>query len=556
MSVDGVKGQEAAVTSSRREAKDKEEALIRKHQSELARMARQHKQQIENLQKQYETSNNAIKRNAQESLSQKDQEYQKDMQDLREMHKNNYNRTVREKDQQYDSLHRTTDEELVRHKERSSTQLENQKETFENELSERKQEYNQGMTEARGMMQESLAHERDSIVEASERDKKYLRDNRNKDVNQLQTDHRKLKASKESEVKDLKNELWITKNNLSEKFEDEVDRMESTFQSRSKEQKEGYDGALEEMREDNKEAQIKRDEQFTNNYRDLRNEARARQMSEITRLERKIADEKYNKQESLHNQKRMNQMEKKAFMGAIGQNIKAMEESQKKASEQNNLKTSEAIRNVQRKNEDTMVTQREFYRDKINTQQTVFDDAFRQQVGELKSTIKNKDINAKAETDKTRFLYANELKEADERLKATITVMKRQHEEEMKDLKLKSHGQTNDTIVTSQNMMREAETKYNQQQTDLIRRYEEKVTNLTAKAREAQIEERDRGERLLKESGKQTDTKLKAQAMQYESKIAQLKEQQDRAVQNMKNQLDEQRISVATRVQTTNKQQG
>lgn len=555
MAVDGVKS-ENAVTSARREANEKEEAMIRKHQSELARMARQHKKQIEDLQKQYEAANNATKRNAQESLSQKDQKYQQDIEDLRDLHKQTYRKTVTEKDAQYDGLRRTSAEELERQKERNEVQTLSQKALYENEISEQKKEYGDNMTQARQQMRDALVSERDAFVEKTEEDKKYLRDNRNRDVKALHEANSKMKASKDGEIKDLKSELMITKNNLSEKFEDEVDRMESTFQTRSKEQKEGYDSALGEMREDNKEMQARRDEQFAQSYRDLRNESRARQMSEIARLERKIADERYDKQESLHNQKRLSQIERKAFMGAIGQNIKAMEEGQKKATEESNRRNSDTLRTVQRKNEDHMNNQRDFYQDKINRQQMLFDDSFQQQVGELKATIKNKDVNSKLETEKTRSLYSNELRDADERLKSTITIMKRQHEDDMKDLKMKAQTNQNDTIVSSQNMMREAETKYNQKMAETIRRYEERVSGLTTKAREAQIEERDRGERLVKETGKQGEMRLKAQAMQYEAKMAQLREQHEHAVESLKAQIDQQRLEVATRAAPPTKQRG
>lgn len=555
MSMEGVKSNsaEAANNRAKREAKEKEEALIKKHQAELARLNRQHKAQVQALQNSYETSTDALKRNTQESLSQKDQEYQRDIEEMREMHRQSYRKAINEKDQQYDALRRTSSEELDRQKERSESQTTNLRETFENELSRSKKEFNSGMDYARKEMVESIQRERAAQNQAHESDKKIMRDNRNREVTGLQESFRRMRSTKDSEIKDLKAEVDITKTSLGEKFEDEVDRIESTYQTRSSDQKAAFDNSLQEMRDDNKQAQLDRDEQFVQSYRDLKNEARLRHTAEVQRLERKIADLKHQSQESLYGQKRLSQMEKKALMEAIGENIKALESAQAKARDINNAKTAEEIRAIQRRNDETMSAQREFFRDKINTQQMIFDDAYKQQTGELQATIRNKETIAKSQDQKTRALYASELKEADDRLRQTIQIMKREYEEEMKDMKLKLQSEKNDTIVANQNMMREAETKYNARMADTIRKYEDRVSELASKAREAQIEEKVRSERLLKDNAKQAEMRLKAQAMQYEAKMAQLKEQQERAVGNLKQQLEQQRLEVATRAPDSGK---
>src|SRR5687768_6391899 len=100
MAVDGVNSnaqkQEAASTRKQREAKERELELVKKHQSELARLSRQHRAELKVLQDQYGQSTDNLKRNTQETLTQKDQEYQKDIDEMRDLHRQNMRRTVLE----------------------------------------------------------------------------------------------------------------------------------------------------------------------------------------------------------------------------------------------------------------------------------------------------------------------------------------------------------------------------------------------------------------------------------------------------------------------------
>jgi hypothetical protein len=527
MAVDGVKGKSGSQDTVQRQAEEyrnRETEQKRANEAQLKRIKAENEAKLKNQAKKSDNQIAAFRNEANRMLSKKDKDYQSEINELNRMHKTQTRRMAAESDRSGNLSTRSRDEAMNHTVDQKNEQMQSLKDSYEGYIDKQDDKFSSEFQRLRDKVQEDVAQERDEILEKNDKDRRDQDMQRRNEVASIQRAKEIQRRQKDAQIAELKDKFEMDRRTLTDRFENSLKDLQTTSTNRSKTQKEGFDASLDNMREEMYELQGKREETSAQNIANLRDLTNKRTINQINRLERELSSAKNNHIEDSVATKVKAREEREKILDSVRDRQNLMEENRLKALTDSNSRNQEAVEKMYKKNSELMGDQSSYYRGKINSLEMVKDEQGRQKATEFEARVASQENMGKIHAEKLKNKFQMEKREMEERFRSLVSQMRRNHSEQILNVKNKSMKEQGEVISNMDKVMKETEVKSEKALAEAISKYETKIADLTFKSNANLIKERETAEDRVKATEVHWGQKMEAQKLQFENQFSQLKE--------------------------------
>ncbi len=547
MSVGGVENKRSTEVDARnkQEATRKEVETAKRHAATINRLRQEQYDKIQELQSQQQEALGQQREAFQASLSERDMQYQKDVEELREMNRQRLMTTA--------SAH---EEKLARSREANQAEVESQKrinqqqkkvltETFGTELTAKDKQFREAMEQTKDMQKRGMEHDREGMQNSFEKRTNILRETYNDHLDSKSDQMRELRRAKAVQEKDLKAEVFRTKDNMSDTFSYQLGRERKENNEQSTAARDAYSAALESQRERQKEALMEEQDRARANYEDFANGAGSRQENRIKHLERKLMEARDTSVDRLLENKRLSDLEKKHLLSGMKNNLDASEQQRQLALEDGRQKNSQEIKKVVEQNAKTLHIMDMNAKDSASLNKAKSDE----ELSQVKIAMTDQQDKLKNQSEmryrKMAENFINQQSVVQDNYKGNLEEMKKAYDEALVETRVNSQNERNSVIERMTKQSRAIEQKAFERMQLQSANYERKIAELqTNHSKELTLARRE-NETRVKNDRSLSQQELANMKMKYETQITEIKDGYEKRIREMQQSHEMEKIKVA-----------
>lgn len=512
------------VRKAREDYRKKESDLIKKHQKEMQKVEEVNENKVSQLKQAQDKQIGRLQKDTRETITARDHKYQKEIEDMRSMHRRQLQQAVEENQQtqeKYSSgkkletnqLREQNDSKVRDLQDGYSQDLKNKTTDFQNELTEMREEQKNAVNENRNKLNQKHQERITDLIESRE-----------KDVAALQEKHNSYKRSAENKIEDLEIRSFKDKKKSSDDMINNIRRERMTHTDNLAAAKEGYDSALEKTRERFEKANSLRGAQQEEYRNEMNKNVEDRVMTKIHQLENDKADMKVASTLEKAQIKRQGDREIEHIRQEFNRNIDGYEMDRKEALLLSNERNASNMRTL------------------TNKHNEIFSEAMKRNLND-KTAAKYRNENAMSDIQKDFGARVDQQKiQADMRVKSiyeiaeegkarsaeqqkeVIDAMKFNHGEEMKAMRKKMEDENRGMVDNLRDQMRKQEVTHTEKSAMMIQKYEKQIAVLSDQLNKERRDHDDYVRRTISGMQQEQKVQLEAQDNKFNERARQMQE--------------------------------
>ncbi|GEM_PF-3262363 len=510
-----------------REAYQKSEAEeSKKTAKDIRHLNESHSAELEQLQKEHSQELDALKDRLKDSISSRDMQYQKEMDEMREMYRKDQQRHSGDSESKFNRTDKSLKEENDRLRVTSERQADRLRQNFDKALAERDQsseetarEMREEQGESRGALTKNLnkTHEteRDQLIKA--RDRTVGDQQRSFEDYRRNSDQRI--AGLEKSQREEKARLLSTQNNVIKQLEEDHSasaQLERDQNSATRSHAEFRQRQADQAKEDTEQkARDGLSGSVDNRYNSKINQLK----SDLTEARRE------NLRQSLSDQTHK-KIELTDLRDSMQTNIEGLERSREQTVDASNKRNGELLDKVNKNHDEQLTRTNRFYQEKITAGQ----DSGENRVNQLQADH-SKTQNHDRTTTETRFARLKQMSDVEQgKMRSYFEragdSMHENFDEQLRMMRLKNRQDQEQLFASVQKQTQEADSKFQGKLTDIAGHYEAKMAEIQEVHEKELHDQKITSDRGRNEVVKKASVDLASQASQYEYRLAKLEESQ------------------------------
>ncbi len=466
------------VRRNREEYQTQSSDQTKKHQKELRRLNEQHYAEVEKLKSDYNARMKSMAGASKDAISERDYQYQKDMEDMRAMHRKQIQSLADESGRREDTLRATTDSDSNFNRKNTQERFDKLSDDYMKQLREREDIYQRGIAESREAQQKAVSDNRNKLEAHHNEEMSAMRNDRNETVGSLQKQYKDYRDNAEGRIKsqDLKHmqDQQRASNDMLRAVKRERDlRVESEQILRD-----GFQDGLQETRGRFEEAKKKEQNATNSALSNMKTSAIDRVENQVRRLEQEKEDLKETKVRNELQLKQNQSREMRNMRDAFGDNMRDLAEQRDEAVRQANSANRDDVLKVHKNLGKQLVDTNRFYRERMEESNRINREAYEN----IKGDFDGRNAQTKSIADQRVALIYDQSEQAKARM---IEKQQEDHSaqqvskhDEMKQLRASVDSERNAAVRSVHDQMRKQELQHTERMANVVNKYEKQITAL------------------------------------------------------------------------------
>jgi hypothetical protein len=488
------KRQDETIRRKGEDAKQRETELQKKHAREIRRLNEAHYKEVENLKQDHEQQIQNMQRQANDTINERDHRYNKEIEDVRNLHRRQAQSNAEEAQRREDALREATDD-VRGHKTAARDQrIEQLNKDYNHNLRRLEEQYRSNLEAARESQANAIDGHREKLQNEHKNELKALKRDRDASVLSLQKQYADYRQNSEETLRDktvqnLENRKRATENMMRAVQKERKDRGESEANMR-----EGFEDGMAVMRD-----------RFENSLNDkqkamesARNEIEALADERVNgRMRRIEAENEQLKDDNIREASRAkhrSDREVANVKAAFQKNIDELQFQREEAIRGFNEQNRKDISSVRKEISDQLVTNNRFYRDKMSEQSAIHRNAY----GSIKDDFDARVSVTKGGADARVQRILEETNQEKTRLvelqKENHMNSQRLHQDQIRALRETMESDKQEAVNRLQDQMRMREIQHTERMNLVVQKYEKQLQAL----KDQMVREKKSGDENLK----------------------------------------------------------
>lgn len=541
MAVDNVKGKGVQRNDTKPIVdayRAREEEMKKHYEKQLRSIQDTNAKNIQELKTEGEAAMTKFNHEAQERLNHQDVKNTEQVKELNRIHRNTMRKNAEEFEKRLTQQKNLTTEAIENLEDRKNEQIGSIHRGYTDFIGKQRNEFTHAIDQNREDTVNSIASERRQLIEKSETERRRLEKQRFEDIAELQNEKDVMRRQKDSQLRLAKDQQWLTKEDLSDKYKASLQTLNETYGNRLQMQKTGFDEGLAEIRKKAHNTNEKQSEFYDVNLSRLRQEANQRTVDQVNKLERQVVAAKQRHTEDdvkLRNQFRK---EKKEYFDQLRERQRVMEEQRIASLTDANEKNNTVIEKLNKQSSNQMERQATLYKEKSMAESVINDSKRDEAVGQVKDQLLQMNTKHKTDFQRERTARIIDKKDLEDHYQAILERMRKSHAEHVLDLKASNMRTQNEAISTLNRSLKESENKNESRIQEQAAMYEAKLQISDTDKRNGVARERELATQRAKATERYHLLQMKTQEIQQQNQIAQLKEKYENQMDQLRRRIE------------------
>ena len=515
---------EEALQRTRENYNSRESEETKKHKQEIKRITEAHSQEVQRLEADHTKNLNELKEKSKELLTSHDMKYQKDIDDLRDMHQKQLARTMQDEDAKVKLAAESHSGETQKIKQISDRQRESLIKNYESELKDKDERYSQASSQGQDKMHETGETLKKRFNEKYEKDMRVVNEDRERKGQEDRNQYETLRKNKDGQINQIVRAKESERNRLIKNFEAQVMLDKADRGASDMVVKQQFDDGILKDQEKFRKALELRDQQFE----DARNGTDERITNRIDNQVRSLQTENQKIRGDSKHDLYMAERQKKIETGHIIDDYEkklAISESDRGAFVENvNKKTHKQFDELNKKNSDLLYTTNKFYQENIGLDHA-----------KMQEATLNRESQFEAETDRNemqngvrlgKIKNSNEIEQ--QRLKSyfegSSRVMQENFDQRLDAVRLKNKEDQERLFSSFSKQAHENDKQFQEKLAEVSMRYENEIVKMNDQHLRDMKEIKTDNERRIKAQYKFDQESIEKQKAQLDYRLAKVEE--------------------------------
>lgn len=509
-------GVDERVRKAREDYRKKEAELIKKHNQEIKALNDRYVKSMDEKDAAQSNHLKAAREKSQESLTNKDMKYQKEMEELRAMHNKQIEKLLQDNKARLEAQTDAARLEVKQARLGKNDRVDELHNRYDQQRLEQEEKFTDALDHLRKEQSEAINRNREKYNEKIEGDLENLRDDRDETVAQLRNDYRRLQKNTDQRLRSQEVRHTQDKFRTSSNYMDTLKHQEEVHNRQQELSREGYEQGLNEVRNDmaharEKDLQAQQDvtEQYNSDVKD-------RVDTQVNRLEREI---RKTREKSIADQVDTDNKAKRQISNmrdAYQNKFDYLEKARIETLRQSNDINAQNIKKVVGQADKQMAENTRYYisRNEIDNLKN------RQHIDSIEKEHKLVEeynrVNADSRIQRIQENANEAYNTINETYKTNLDTLKEGNNEEKKDLILKHVKEKNQTESQFKDFMQRQEVTHQRKTDDIVNKYEKRLAEMNDQfVREKRLRD-NREKALVNEINRRHEAEIEAMKIKYE----------------------------------------
>lgn len=466
------------IRRTREEAKKTESELVKKQAQELRRVNEHHYAELEKLKQDHSNQMENFHHEAGQEISARDHRYQKDIEDIRALHRKETQRAADENMQKSDLVKNSIESDSTSQKKNADRRFENLNEDYKKKIDQMNERFESTLNETREGQSAAIDRNRKALQKAHETELKAVREERDHKVSELSKQYADYRGfvteeRKEGEVRNLQQNK-----RQSESLMHAVSKERQSAQTQAEIMRDGFKDSLEDTRDRFEKAHKNEQQAMRMSENDLKSTAVDRIDGQVRRLELANRDLKDASVQDQLKRDASKKQEVKNIRDAFTKNIENYKDQRDEILHGANAQNAKDISKVSKDFSKREVDTNRFYRGKMAEQNQIFKSAY----DNIKTDFEARNDEAKGHAD-GRIKHIIEDSNQD---KAKLTEMnleqhassQRSRIDDLKNLRAAMTTEKEEAVNRLQERLRAQENQHTDRMSQVVSKYEKTINQL------------------------------------------------------------------------------
>lgn len=511
----------------------KEQELVKKHRKEMARLNQRHADRVREIKQGHEEYVGDLKEKSRKSFSERDLKFQSDIQDLRDMQREQLRSLASKHEEKQKLARRTHTAEMKNQKEITERQRQSERRQARTNIDNLKEEF-EGLVESNRDQQKASQRElRRKLEDARNEEKELLISGHTKRIGKFIEERDNERHANNREIKNLKTQLMNQKETLHKDFAARIATERENHDGQIEVRDMELDRALNSMK-GKYQGVIDEERERSENARDyLRETVLGRQQEEVNHLEREVEFLSSDNVSKLSKMKAQQKRERDTLIGEYEKQKQVFERQRDEALKtykDTNSAESDALRKEYGQRFRAL---NRFYLDKINALERTQDERLSSVMIDAENEKKHAQGRHDLRVERIRSEHEVEKEGREKHFELTLDQIKQDYQEALKDVRNKANAEKKELISRFQTLIRENENSTNQKLSQTMVHNDKEVQSL----RDRHLRE-VRGlvkkhEHLLSQQTRKNTMDKETMKIQFREQLRQMQNAHDEEIQRI-----------------------
>ena len=533
------RSQDDAIRRARETYQSQENESTKKHKQEVRALTEAHQAEIEKIKASHQSEMEQLKSKSREAFTRRDMQYQQEIDDLREMHQKQLVRSAQEAEDKQSRNVGSVQRDAEKYRVINEKQRADLKKHYDEAMADKDRQFDQYTQQQRDAMQVSNEETRRRLTRAHQKELGVVVDERNDRVQEMGNSFQQLRRAKDEQIANERQGHGAQVERLRTNFEDVLQDQRDTNQMREQSQRQSFQAGLQANQDRYNRALEEKTESMNEARRELTDNANSRINNRLRAIESDYHRLKsdYSRASMAADMKKKREIDDMRYEYTA--NLDLAEKNRRATLEEANKKTHGEIGQVNKKNEELMLSRDRFYQDKMGMDQLRNEERFMKSQTDHEKILSHANSSNEARLNKLKNF--NELEGQRQRayFDGTIVAQKEGFEEKLQEMRVRNQEEQQKLFASFTKQAKENDEKLQKKMDEMGLRYEKQIADLGEKHDAEMKDLNKQWERRLTEVQKKADLDLKTQGSQYEYRLSKTDEVHKREIQDMNRKQEE-----------------
>ena len=537
--------QSEEISRLREEYQEKDAAQTRRHRSEMAELNKAHQQQVESLNQTHNTTLQNQSERTREALDAKDFRYQQDMNALKNLHIQRMKDAQEKQGLETGELRRSYSAEKESADRTHATQLENLRRNMALQVRERELRMAEAAESNRELQEQALKGQSLKLHEAHQRERDILQGNRNREVAGLQLDLATTRENMGGTIKrnseDYQRAMMKRDKSAMATIEDERQQFEASQEI----QRNAFKEELKHASGQDRESRNKIEADSIAHRKNLEEQVRGRQDTEVANLERRLQKQKVDANIREMNTNRIGQIEKKNVLQAAEERIHRMDERSRSVEVAQQDQHRRDLDTVNRKNHALNSAQFENHKREIDRIRTYEVGTYKSELEKAEERENQKRTEIQLREKKMTDIHHKEVATNQNFFKDQLDEVKKSHQQEMQEHRQHAFAERQAVTARLEKIIRDNDQKHAEKLGELTAKFDKSVVDGRETHRKDLRRQQEVYEGRMKDMDKRFKTEIETERLQHATQKAQIEERYQKEIEQLKKRSELEKIELS-----------
>ncbi len=511
----------------------RESEETKKHKQEIKRMTEAHNQEIEKLEADHTKTLNELKEKSKDLLSSHDMKYQKDIDDLREMHQKQLARSMQDEDAKIKKAEESHSGENDKIKRITDRQREDLIRNYEVELKDKDEKLSQAGNQSKDKMLEASDAIKRRLNDKYEKDMKLVYEDRERKVEEDHNQYDTLRRNKDSQITQITKAKEMDRNRLIKNFETNIDVDRADRSASDAVVKQQFDDAIRKDQDKYKKALDFRDAQFE----DARNGIDGRITNRIDNQVRSLQSEnqkiKGESKRELYMADRQKKIEKGHLVDDYEKKLEISEKNRGEFVEHVNETTHKQFDELNKKNSDLLYSTNKYYKETMGLDKARNQEADMQKESLHESETTRNEMQNTVRMNKIKNINENEQGRLRDYFEGSSRVMQENFDQRLDAVRIKNKEDQDRLFAAFNKQAHENDRQFQEKLSEVSMKYENEIGKMNDQHVKDMKEIKSENDRRLKAQNKFDQDEIDKQKSQLDYRMAKVEESHKKNIEDI-----------------------